>query len=303
MELDLPPLPLAEWEETKTTLQLWAQIVGKIRMASTTPLNHWWNVSLYLDVRGLTTRRMHAANGISFEIVFDFVDHRLVVATNGGAVESFELVDGLSVAAFDERVHATLARLGVDVAIREEPYGVPSTTPFPADRGHAAYDREAVQRFWRILDWTDGVLQEFAGWYCGKTSPVHLFWHSFDLALTRFGGRRAPPRPEADSVTREAYTHEVVSFGFWAGDERVREPTYYAYAAPEPTGLRERRLQPAQAFWADQGGGSLARLPYEAVRAAADPRATLLSFLESAYRAGAEAAGWDVADLESSYCP
>jgi hypothetical protein len=303
MELDLPPLPLAEWEETKTTLQLWAQIVGKIRMASTTPLNHWWNVSLYLDVRGLTTRRMHAANGISFEIVFDFVDHRLVVATNGGAVESFELVDGLSVAAFDERVHATLARLGVDVAIREEPYGVPSTTPFPADREHAAYDRDAVQRFWRVLDWTDGVLQEFAGWYCGKTSPVHLFWHSFDLALTRFGGRRAPPRPEADSVTREAYTHEVVSFGFWAGDERVREPTYYAYAAPEPTGLRERRLQPAQAFWADQGGGSLARLPYEAVRAAADPRATLLSFLESAYRAGAEAAGWDVADLESSYCP
>jgi hypothetical protein len=303
MELDLPPLPLAEWEETKTTLQLWAQIVGKIRMASTTPLNHWWNVSLYLDVRGLTTRRMHAANGISFEIVFDFVDHRLVVATNGGAVESFELVDGLSVAAFDERVHATLARLGVDVAIREEPYGVPSTTPFPADREHAAYDRDAVQRFWRVLDWTDGVLQEFAGWYCGKTSPVHLFWHSFDLALTRFGGRRAPPRPEADSVTQEAYTHEVVSFGFWAGDERVREPTYYAYAAPEPTGLRERRLQPAQAFWADQGGGSLARLPYEAVRAAADPRATLLSFLESAYRAGAEAAGWDVADLESSYCP
>ena len=303
MELDLPPLPLAEWEETKTTLQLWAQIVGKIRMASTTPLNHWWNVSLYLDVRGLTTRRMHAANGISFEIVFDFVDHRLVVATNGGAVESFELVDGLSVAAFDERVHATLARLGVDVAIREEPYGVPSTTPFPADREHAAYDRDAVQRFWRILDWTDGVLQEFAGWYCGKTSPVHLFWHSFDLALTRFGGRRAPPRPEADSVTREAYTHEVVSFGFWAGDERVREPTYYAYAAPEPTGLRERRLQPAQAFWADQGGGSLTRLPYEAVRAAADPRAMLLSFLESAYRAGAEAAGWDVADLESSYCP
>jgi hypothetical protein len=303
MELDLPPLPLAEWEETKTTLQLWAQIVGKIRMASTTPLNHWWNVSLYLDVRGLTTRRMHAANGISFEIVFDFVDHRLVVATNAGAVESFELVDGLSVAAFDERVHATLARLGVDVAIREEPYGVPSTTPFPADREHAAYDRDAVQRFWRVLDWTDGVLQEFAGWYCGKTSPVHLFWHSFDLALTRFGGRRAPPRPEADSVTREAYTHEVVSFGFWAGDERVREPTYYAYAAPEPTGLRERRLQPAQAFWADQRGGSLARLPYEAVRAAADPRATLLSFLESAYRAGAEAAGWDVADLESSYCP
>src|SRR4051794_15059154 len=190
MRPDLPPLPLAEWEEAKTTLHLWAQIVGKIRMASTAPLNHWWNVPLYLDVRGLTTRRMHAPSGITFEIVFDFVDHRLVVATNGGAVESFELVDGLSVAEFDERVHAILTRLDVEVAIVESPFGVPMTTPFPDDREHASYDRDAVQRFWRILDWSDGVFQEFAGWYCGKTSPVHLFWHSFDLALTRFGGSR-----------------------------------------------------------------------------------------------------------------
>jgi hypothetical protein len=299
----LPELPLAEWEETKDTLHLWCQIVGKVRLASTAPRNHWWHAPLYVDVRGLTTRRMHANGGVSFEIDFDFIDHRLVIATNGGASESFALVDGLSVAEFDEQLHATLAGLGIDVAIRESPFGVPMTTAFPEDREHAAYDPDAVERFWRILDWTDGVFDEFAGWYCGKTSPVHLFWHSLDLAFTRFGGRRAPAMPQADAVTREAYSHEVVSFGFWAGDQKVREPSYYSYTAPEPAGLRRLPLSPEEAFWADQGQSSLALLPYEAVRTAADPGATLLAFLESAYQAGAGAAGWDRADLESSWCP
>jgi hypothetical protein len=299
----LPPLPLEEWEPTKTTLHLWAQIVGKIRLASTAPRNHWWHVTLYVDVRGLTTRRMHSPEGVTFQIDFDFVDHRLVVRTNGGAVESFALHDGLSVADFDEELHATLERLDIDVAIRESPFGVPITTPFPADREHAAYDADAVERFWRILDWTDGVFEEFSGWYCGKTSPVHLFWHSLDLAVTRFGGRRASVRPDADPVTREAYSHEAVSFGFWAGDAQLREPSYYAYAAPEPDGLRERPLQPDEARWTEFGAGSLALLPYEAVRTAADPKAVLLSFLESAYEAGAGALGWDVADLMSSWCP
>jgi Family of unknown function (DUF5996) len=299
----LPPLPLEGWEPTKTTLHLWAQIVGKIRLASTAPRNHWWHVPLYVDVRGLTTRRMHSPDGVTFQIDFDFVEHRLVVRTSDGVVESFELHDGLSVADFDEELHATLERLGIDVAIHESPFGVPVTTPFPADREHAAYDADAVERFWRILDWTDGVFEEFAGWYCGKTSPVHLFWHSLDLAVTRFGGRRAPDRPDADPVTREAYTHEVVSFGFWAGDAQLREPSYYAYAAPEPDGLRERPLRPDEARWTPFGAGSLALLPYEAVRTAADPKAVLLSFLESAYEAGAGALGWDVADLASSWCP
>jgi hypothetical protein len=295
----LPELPLTDWEETKTTLHLWAQIVGKVRMASTAPRNHWWHVPLYVDVRGLTTRRLHSQDGVTFQIDFDFVDHRLVVSTNGGAVESFELVDGLSVAEFDEKLHTTLAQLGVDVAIRETPFGVPMTTPFPADREHAAYDRDAVERFWHILDWTDGVFEEFAGWYCGKTSPVHLFWHSLDLAVTRFGGRRAPALPTVDAVTREAYSHELVSFGFWAGDQQVRDPSYYSYTAPEPEGIRLRTLHPEAAFWGEQ----LALLPYEAVRTAADPRAVLLAFLESSYQAGADAAGWDRADFESSWCP
>ena len=187
---------------------------------------------------------------------------------------------------FDRRLHATLRGLGVDVAIREVPFGVPMATPFPDDREHASYDRDAVERFWRILDWSDQVFEEFAGWYCGKTSPVHLFWHSFDLALTRFDGRRAPALPDADPVTREAYSHEVVSFGFWAGDANVREPTYYAYAAPEPAGLREqplsrrRRSGPSR----DRARSRCSRTRPCAPPLIRGPRCS--RFLESAYHAG-----------------
>jgi Family of unknown function (DUF5996) len=218
-------------------------------------------------------------------------------------VEWFELVDGLSVAEFDMTLHATLAALGVDVVIDERPYRVQSTTPFPDDREHASYDRDPVERFWHILEWTDQVLEEFAGWYCGKTSPVHLFWHGLDLAVTRFGGERAPALADANAVDRETYSHEVVSFGFWTGDAHVREPSYYSYTAPEPAGLREQRLQPEEARWREYGAGSLALLPYEAVRTASDPRPALLAFLESAYQAGAGLSGWDRAALRSSWCP
>lgn len=300
---ELPELPLTGWEPTKNTLHLWVQIVGKVRMASTAPRNHWWHVPLYVDVRGLTTRRMQANNGVSFEIDFDFVDHRLVVSTDRGEVDSFELVDGLSVAEFDEKLHAMLKRHEVDVTIRETPFRVPTTTPFPGDREHASYDRDSVERFWRILEWSDEVLEEFSGWYCGKTSPVHLFWHGFDLALTRFGGQQAPAMPDADAVNRETYSHEVISFGFWAGDQNVREPSYYSYAAPEPAGLREQTLYPEEAVWSEQPTGSLALLRYDAVRTAANPKAALLAFLESAYQAGADASDWDRSGLESSWCP
>ena len=299
----LPPLPIDKWEATKDTLHLWAQIVGKVRMASSPPRNHWWHATLYLDTRGLTTRRMHSDDGVTFQIDFDFVDHRLLVRTAAGAAESFAVRDGLTVAAFDDELHGTLRRLGIDVDIRELPYGVPMTTPFPRDAEHAAYDRNAVERFWRILDWTDTVFEEFAGWYCGKASPVQLFWHSLDLAVTRFGGKRAPALPEADDVTQEAYSHELVSFGFWAGDRNLREPGYYSYTSPEPAGLRSEPLLPGPAHWTEFGSGSLALLTYEAVRNAADPRSTLLSFLESAYRAGAGLAGWEIDDLTSSWCP
>jgi uncharacterized protein DUF5996 len=297
----LPPLPLEPWEPTKDTLHLWVQIVGKVKMASLPPRNHWWHVPLYVAVRGLTTRLMHSADGTPFEIRFDFVDHELVVETPAER-RTIELRDGLSVAEFDRRVHETLGDL--DVRIVEKPFGVAAfTTPFAEDHEHAAYDAEAVERFWRALDWSGGVFDEFSGWFCGKQSPVHLFWHSLDLAVTRFNGRRAPALPDADAVTREAYTDELVSFGFWAGDANLREPAYYSYTFPEPDGLRERPLAPAQARWTEQGPGSLAILPYETVRTASDPHRTLLEFLESTYEAGADAAGWDRAGLTSSWCP
>jgi hypothetical protein len=303
MPVELPPLPLAEWERTKQTLHLWVQIVGKVRMASTAPRNHWWHVTVYVDTHGLTTRPLRSANGVTFEITFDFVDHRLVVATSRGEVDSFALYDGLSVAAFDEQLHAALVRQGVDVAIRETPFGVPVTTPFPEDAEHATYDPDSVERFWRILDWSEGQFDEFASWFCGKQSPVHLFWHSLDLALTRFSGRRVDPAAGIDPVNREAYSHELISFGFWAGDERMREPSYYSYTAPEPSGLREVPLRPLDAHWTELAGGALAVLPYEAVRTARDPRSALLAFLQTAYEAGAELAGWNRSELESSWCP
>jgi hypothetical protein len=301
-QVQLPELPLADWEETKQTLHLWAQIVGKVRLASTAPRNHWWHVALYVDVRGLTTRPMHSPTGVTFQIDFDFVDHRLVVRTGRGEASSFALEDGLSVASFDENLHAALRDLGIDVEIREMPFGVPVTTPFPVDVEHATYDPAAVERFRRILSWSEHVFDEFASWFCGKQSPVHLFWHSFDLALTRFGGKRAPTQPETDPVTQEAYSHELISFGFWTGDERLPEPAYYAYTAPEPAGLREQPL-PGGARWLESNGSALGVLPYEVVRHAPDPRRALLAFMQTAYEAGATLAGWDRSQLESSWCP
>jgi Family of unknown function (DUF5996) len=299
---DLPALPLAAWEPTRTTLHLWAQVVGKVKLATTPPRNHWWHVPLYLDVRGLTTRRLRHGQ-TSFQIDFDLVDHRLLVRTNRGQEGSFRLQEGLSVASFDRQLHRRLDQLGVDVPILERPYGVPMTTPFPDDLEHAAYDPEYVRRFFEVLDWVNGVLEEFAGWFCGKQSPVHLFWHSFDLAVTRFSGRRAPPRPGVDPVTREAYSHELISFGFWAGDDTTPYPAFYSYTAPEPPGLADQPLQPPAATWRRAPNGSMALLGYDQVRTANDPRSTLLAFLQSAYDAGVRTAGWDPQALTSSFCP
>jgi Family of unknown function (DUF5996) len=299
----LPELRLERWEPTKETFHLWAQIVGKVRLAATPPLNHWWNAPLYVDTQGLTTRRLRSEGG-DFDVCFDFVVHELVVRTSRGEVESFRLADGLSVAAFYERFFAVLAGFGIEVEIKAEPFGVSMTTPFAEDTEHASYDRGAVERFWQALRWVDWTLQEFAGWFCGKTSPVHLFWHGLDLAVTRFSGERAAESPNVDRVSREAYSHEVISFGFWPGDQKVRMPAFYSYTAPEPPGLAEQPLRPEAASWQQPFGSShLALLPYDEVRASPDPRMTLLEFLESAYEAGATLAGWDRDALRSPWCP
>jgi hypothetical protein len=296
----LPELHLADWRPTKDTLHLYGQVVGKVRLASTAPRNHWWNVPLYVDVRGLTTRRMHSS-GKTFQIDFDFADHLLRVETMDGGSDSFALEDGLAVADFDANLHQALRGLGVDVEIREEPFGVPMTTPFPEDREHAAWDRDYIERFWRVLDWTDRVLEEFQGWFNGKASPVHLFWHGFDLATARYSGLPAAPPSEANFVDREAYSSEVIAFGFWAGDDNIGDAAFYSYTAPEPDGLREQPLPAGE--WVASGSGSLAVVPYEAIRTARDPKAALLAFYESAYEAGARLAGWDTSGFESTWCP
>ena len=302
VERALPELPLEEWERTKKTLHLYAQIVGKIKLATTAPKNHWWNVALYVDVRGLTTQRLTTGEK-SFDLTFDFLSHELVLRTDSGESDSFRLEDGLSVAGFDAALHALLRRHELDVEIREEPFGIPVTTPFDQDSEHASYQVAAVERFWRVLEWSDEVFQDFSGWFCGKQSPVHLFWHSFDLAYTRFSGRRAPNRGDVDAVTREAYSHEVISFGFWAGDDNIRAPSFYSYTSPEPAGLQDHALRPDGASWVEGPTGSLALLPYDVVREASDPRAALLAFLQSAYTAGSEAGDWARDDLISSFCP
>lgn len=293
----LPELRIADWRPTKDTLHLYAQIVGKVRLATTPPRNHWWHVPLYVDVRGLTTGSLRHGE-TTFEIAFDLVDHELVVRTLGGSTCAFPLTDGLSVAEFDASLHAALSELGVDVVIREQPFGVPMTTPFREDTEHAAWDRDAVERFHRALDWSSSVFEEFSGWFVGKTSPVQLFWHSFDLSLTRFSGRPGLAI-ESDLVNREAYTHEVMLFGFWMGDDQTfPDASFYAFMSPEPAGWRDASVVGGE--WTKIG---LTVLPWETVRVARDPRALLLAFLQSAYEEAAGRAGWDVAAFESAWCP
>jgi hypothetical protein len=299
LSIALPELHLDDWRPTKDTLHLYVQIVGKVRLATTAPRNHWWNAPLYVDVRGLTTRRLHR-RGTTFEITFDLLEHALRIRTADGREASFGLAGGVPVAEFDRRLHESLRELGIDVEIREQPFGIPVTTPFPSDVEHASWDRDAVQRFARILDWSDDVFEQFSGWFNGKTSPVHLFWHSLDLAVTRFSGR-AGPQLDLDPVNREAYSHELISFGFWAGDDTIGDASYYSYTAPEPDGLRDEALSVGE--WIELGSGSLAVLPYETVRTAADPRATLLAFCQSAYEAGARLARWDTTGFASKWCP
>jgi hypothetical protein len=288
----LPSLPLDEWRSTKNTLHLWLQIVGKIRLALSPPQNHWWHVTLYVTPRGLTTGPIPYGYG-DFTIDFDFVDHMLVLATSDGRRRGFALADGLSVSAFYDGLAAELAALAIDVSIRPVPYDTFSTEPFPTDSRNASYDREYIERFRRIHVAVDGTFQRFRGRFAGKSTPVHVFWHSFDLALTRFSGKRAPVREGAGRVEREAYSHECISFGFWTGDDRMPAAAFYSYTAPEPAGLADEPLAPAAARWSPAGAGVLAVLPYDDVRRERFPQESVLEFLESAYRAGAKRAGWD----------
>src|SRR5215216_2802029 len=288
-----PPLPLEEWEETKETLHRYAQIVGKVRLGYTPFRNHWWHVPLYVSTRGLTTSPIPYRH-MTFEISFDLMDNRLVVSTSEGEGFTFAM-DDLPVAEFYRRLFDGLGALGLEVSINATPFGFDDEHTLADNTFHCVCDREYVRRYWSVLVQVDQVFKEFAGRFNGKTSPVHLFWHGLDLAVTRFSGRRAPEREGADKVTLEAYSHEVISFGFWPGDTNVREPAFYSYTAPEPEGLTEHPLSPEAASWLPEGG--MALLTYEEVRNSLSPTETLLEFIESAYRAGAKSAGWDIEAL------
>lgn len=292
-----PPLPLSEWYDAKVTLHLFAQIVGKVRMQLMPARNHWWHVPLYVSVRGLTTRPIPLGMR-AVQIDFDFFEHEVSIRDTRGAVVTIPLRNGLTVADFFRQIMEGLRQLDVTVSIVGRPYEVPqSTTAFAQDTTHAGYDPTYVRRYWDVLVWINGIMEEFAGRFLGKSTPVHLFWHSFDLALTRFSGRRAPAAEGANRVNRDAYSHEVVSFGFWAGDDVLGGPALYSYTHPLPDGLSDQTLHPVPARWGMDYGSPMALLMYDDLRVLPDPRAGALDFFESAYRAGARLAGWDVEDL------
>ena len=293
-----PELSLAEWEPTYLTLHRWTQIAGKIRLALAPWMNHWWQVPLYVTSEGLTTSAMPYLDR-HVTITFDFCAHRLVAHTSDDRRDGFPL-EPMAVADFYQKMVELLARLEIEVAIWPVPVEVVDTTPFPQDRGHASYEREQVERLHRILLSASRVFGHHRGRFLGKASPVHFFWGGFDLAVTRFSGRANPTPPE-DAMMREAYSHEVISHGFWPGGAwpfgglRMDDAVFYAYAVPEPAGFRDAQLAPPAAAWSGEFSEFI--LPYRTVRAAADPDAMLLDFMESSYLAAATRAGWDVESL------
>jgi hypothetical protein len=289
-----PALPLKEWQDTCATLHMRTQIGGKVRLALSPRINHWWEVPLYVNATGLTTSAMPYAAGV-LEIQFDFLQHELVLQTSGGMRRTMMLAPR-SVADFYREFKALLSDLGAEVKIWRMPVEVPNPIAFDEDTQHASYDPEYAHRFWRVLLAVEKVFQEFRAGFIGKVSPVHFFWGSFDLAVTRFSGRRAPEREGADPITREAYSHEVISAGFWPGSGEIKDAAFYVYAAPEPEGFGEHPVRPGSAFYHPQMKEFF--LMYDAVRQSPSPRGTLMEFLQSTYDAGADLGKWDRKELE-----
>lgn len=293
-EQEWPALPLAEWQDTCDTLHMWTQIVGKVRLALSPFMNHWWEVPLYVTARGLTTSPIPYGKGI-FENNFDFIDHKLEIVTSWGETRMMRLAP-CTVADFYQEFMEKLRSLGIAVKIWPMPVEVPDPIRFDVDTKHIAYDGEYARRFWRILVTLDTIFKEFRARFTGKDSPVHFFWGSFDLAVTRFSGRRAPERPGVDRITQEAYSHEEISAGFWPGSGPVADAAFYAYAYPEPEGFPQSPIRPKEAFYDNNFHEFI--LKYDDVRRSEDPKATLLDFLQSTYEAGATLGKWDRAALE-----
>jgi hypothetical protein len=292
-----PPLPLEGWESSKDTLHLFLQIVGKIKLALMPRKNHWWFITLYVTPRGLETSSIPFGDE-DFEIYFDLIDHQLIINTSEGQQRKIDLKNGLSVSEFYRKLFYYLKELGIEVKILAAPYLNKSKEPFETDYLHASYDRDYIHRYWKILLEIDTVMKEFSGRFYGKTSPVQLFWHSMDLVLTRFSGKRAPELKGASISDMDAYSHEVISFGFWPGDDELKEPAFYSYTYPAPNGLTDEKLMPEDALWIKRKGNPMALLKYEDLRKKENPKQILLDFLESAYQAGAKKAGWNIEELQ-----
>ena len=288
-----PILVLEEWQDTLATLHMWTQVVGKIRMKQTPLINHWWNVTLYVSARGLTTSPMPYHDRI-FEIEFDFIDHKLRIECSDGALKIL-LLRPQTVADFYQEVMSALRDLGIDIKIWPMPVEIPNPIRFDQDQTHKSYDAEYANRYWRALVNVDDVFKQFRSRFIGKVSPVHFWWGSFDHAVTRFSGRVAPPREGADKITVEAYSHEVISHGFWPGGNGV-QAAFYSYTAPEPADLSESIIKPSAAFYSKDMKEFL--LPYDAVRQSPSPETALMDFLQSTYEVGANLAKWDRKALE-----
>ena len=292
-----PELPYESWVDTRNTLHRWTQVVGKIRLALTPLVNHWWNVPLYVTARGLTTSTIPYGDRW-FDMEFDFIAHVLRIRTSDGSEHDVPL-GPRSVADLHDEVFSVLKSLRIVCSIWTTPVEIATNAiPLDRDQHHRSYDRDSVERFWQILALTDAVFTRFRSEFVGKCSPVHFFWGSFDLAVTRFSGRPAPENPAADKITREAYSHEVSSVGFWPGDERLALPSFYSYAAPEPAGFRTSAVVPASTYFNEALGGFY--LHYDELRKASDPEQTLLDYCRSTYAAAADKGKWDRRALERS---
>lgn len=294
--MTLPFLPYEAWTDTRVTLHLVMQIIGKIRLKLTPRKNHWWYITQYVTPDGFSTHAIPMTDGLhTFKITLNVHEHAVQLTNSKGEHVDIALKDGFTISAFYKQIMNILDGWGMRPNFIEKPFDMNIDTPFAEITNYHHYDWHAITTFWHMMLWNDGIFKEFSGRFYGKTCPVHIYWHHLDLAVTRFNGKRVPDLDSnAPILEKDAYSHEVISFGFWAGDDNTPEPAYYVYAAPSPHGLGDEPLEPKQAQWINANGSPMAILTYKDILKHPDPRATLLAFLESAYQAGAKRAKWDV---------
>ena len=300
-KLELPQLPYDSWTDTRITVHLILQIIGKTRLSLTARKNHWWYITIYVSPRGFSTFTIPVDQGMnSLEIEFDVLKRAVIISHSKEGTTAIELKDGLSIAQFYKDFKAELQKLGLTTKFIETPFDMGIDKPFDTLEEYGTYSWEDIHKFWQLMQWNNSIFKEFSGRFYGKTCPVHIYWHHMDLAVTRVSGKKLPPLDKSAHVSeRDTYSHEQISFGFWIGDDNVQQPAYYSYTYPAPDGMDKKALKPDAAQWVDANGSPMASLFYEDIRSSEDPRQDVLDFLESAYQAGAMLAGWDVDELRA----